>query len=76
MYPFQKVKKFEFWRAPFGKTFFSDLLTLKILCVQHEWLKSLNFKGSVWGKPPFFVTFSLILISTHLKNLIHLALTV
>ena len=26
--------------------------------------------------PPIFVTFSLFLISTHLKNLIHLALTV
>ena len=22
MYPFQKVKKFEFWRAPFEETFF------------------------------------------------------
>ena len=22
MYPFLKVKKFDFWQAPFGKTFF------------------------------------------------------
>ena len=26
IYPFQKVKKFEFWKAPFGNTFFHNSL--------------------------------------------------
>ena len=44
-------------------------------------IKTFEFWGPVWGKtpivgPPVFVRFSLILISTYSKILIHLAVTV
>ena len=57
------------------------LLTLKFSCVQLKQLKSLNFGGHcLEGTPhfgtPIFVRFSLFLISTNSKNLIHLALMI
>ena len=57
------------------------LLSLKISCVQLRRLKSLNFGGLHLGglpilEPPIFVGFDLFLISTHSKNLNHLAITV
>ena len=50
-------------------------------CIRFKRLKSLSFGEPRLGQtpivaPPIFVMLSLFLIFTHLKNLIHLALTV
>ena len=52
MYQFysKRLKSLSFGEPRLGKLF-SYLPTLKISCVQREWLKSLNFGGSVSGKP-------------------------
>ena len=81
MYPFCKVKKFEFWRAPFGETFFFIFAYPKNFMCFARVVKKFKFWRASLGETsivarPIFVTFSLFLISTHFKNLIHLSLTV
>ena len=68
---FQKLQKYFI--------FLLYLLTSKISCFQLKRFKALSLEGPIWWgllifKPPFFVTFSLFLISTQSKSLIHLPL--
>ena len=75
-------RKPPFWYPKlWSNLFFLYLLSSNTSCFQLKRLKTLNFGrprlgGLPISKPPFFVRFSLFLISTHSQNSVHSPLTV